>query len=158
MVGKLIMAALGALLVAAAFLPRTRSPAACFLRGVGLQALVVIPVGIAQAIWVMQGVEFPDLFTAPLAGVPFNMGGLLCAAAFESIDRAGLLGQRQTTVLSSPGVYYPLIAAQASIVAGVIAARTLRTGRMLADPGILLVLGLVLANSVLGMTWPWWGS
>ena len=32
------------------------------------------------------------------------------------------------------------------------------TGRVLADRTILTVLGIALANSVLGITWPWWGS
>lgn len=158
LIAKLTMAALGALLAAAAFLPGTRSRAPCFLRAVGLQALLAIPVGVAQAIWVMEGADFPELLTAPLAGVPFNMGGLLCAAAFESIGRAGLLANRQFTVFDNLGVYYPLVAAQASIVAGYIAARTRLTGRILADRGILVALGLALANSALGVTWPWWGS
>lgn len=155
---KIAMAVFGALLAALAFIPGRRALAPCFLRGVGLQALLAIPVGIAQVIWVMQGAEFPDLFTAPLAGVPFNVGGLLSAAAFESIDRAGLLSSRQTTVVSSLDIYFPLVAAQAGIVAGIIAARTRQTGRILADRVILTVLGVALANSILGITWPWWGS
>ncbi|HZW09387.1 MAG TPA: hypothetical protein VFF69_05730 [Phycisphaerales bacterium] len=158
MIGTAIMAAFGALLAAAAFLPGTRSRAACFLRALGLQAIVAIPVGVAQAIWVIEGVEFPALFTVPLVAAPFNTGGLLCAAAFESIHRAGLLAHRQTTVLDNLAVYYPLLAAQAGIVAGYIGARTRLTGRILADRGVLVALAFALANSVLGMTWPWWGS
>jgi hypothetical protein len=155
---KITMAVFGALLAALAFIPGRRALPACFLRGIGMQALLAIPVGIAQVVWVMQGVDFPDLLTAPLAGVPFNVGGLVSAAAFESIDRAGLVSGRQTTVISSLHIYLPLVAAQAGVVAGIIAARTRQTGRILADRVVLIALGVALANSILGITWPWWGS
>lgn len=155
---KIAMAVFGALLAALAFIPGRRSLPACFLRAVGFQAALAIPVGVAQVVWVMQGAEFPDLFTAPLAGVPFNVGGLLSAAAFESIDRAGLVTGRQTTVVSTLHIYYPLVAAQAGLVAAIIAARTRQSGRILADRVILTVLSVVLANSLLGITWPWWGG
>ncbi|MCC7389286.1 MAG: hypothetical protein IT431_11005 [Phycisphaerales bacterium] len=152
------MTAVGLVLCALAFVPGRRGRAACFARGVGMLALAAAPVGIVQAVWVIEGLDFPGLVFGPLMAVPFNMGGLVCAAAFESIDRAGLLEQRQFTLLDNLGVYYPLLAAQTGVLAGIIAARTRKTGRVLNDRVILTVLGVALANGVLGITWPWWGS
>lgn len=153
-----IMPAAGVLLCLLALIPGRRNPLACFARALGMQALIALPVGLAQALWLMRGADFPDLLLAPLAGVPFNVGGLLSAAAFESIDRAGLLAHRQSTVIDNLGVYSLLVALQAGAVAIAIAARTRATGRILADKTILTLLALVLANSVLGITWPWWGT
>lgn len=152
------MTAAGLVLCALAFVPGRRSRAACFARGVGMLALVALPVGIAQAVWVIEGLDFPGLVFGPLIAVPFNMGGLTCAAAFESIDRAGLLDERQFTLMDNLGVYFPMLFAQTALLAGVIAARMRETGRMLADRTILIVLGAALINGTLALTWPWWGS
>ena len=147
---------LGILLCAMAAIPARRNAPLCFLRAVGLLALVALPVGIAQFLWVIEAQEFPELILGPIAAVPFNMGGLLCAAAFDSIDRAGLIPPRQITM--HPGVYMPLLIAQTTVLAAIIAGRIRTTGRVLADRTSLTVLGIALANSVLGITWPWWGS
>ncbi len=155
------MALVGLALCAMSFIPDRTSRVVCFLRGLGMQALVVVPVGVVQFLWVIKqtnGYDFPALVFGPLAAVPFNVGGLVCAAAFESVARAGLLESREYTVLDNFGVYYPILAAQASLAAGVIAGRIRATGRVVADRVILIVLGVVLANSVLGITWPWWGG
>lgn len=153
-----VMTAVGLVLCALAFVPGRRHPVPCFVRGVGLLALVSVPVGIIQAVWVMEGLDFPGLVFGPLMAVPFNMGGLVCAAAFESIDRAGLLEHRQFTLMDNLGVYYPLLAAQTALLAGVLAGRMRTSGRVLGDRVVLIVLGVALANGVLGSTWPWWGS
>lgn len=147
---------LGVLLCALAAIPARRNAPLCFLRAVGLLALAALPVGVAQFLWVIEAQEFPELVLGPIAAVPFNMGGLLCAAAFDSVDRAGLIPPRQITM--HPGVYAPLLVTQTTILAAIIAARIRATGRVLADRTILTVLGIALANSVLGITWPWWGS
>lgn len=155
------MALVGLALCATAFIPDRRTRALCFMRGIGMQAIVAVPVGVVQFLWAIErgnGYDFPALLLGPLVAVPFNIGGLVCAAAFESVDRAGLLAERQYTLLDNLGVYYPLLAAQASLAAGVIAARIRATGRVLADRTVLTVLGVVLTNSVLGITWAWWGS
>ncbi|MDQ7013033.1 MAG: hypothetical protein Q9O74_03955 [Planctomycetota bacterium] len=146
----------GILLCAMAAIPARRNLALCFLRAIGLLALVTLPVGIAQFLWVIEAKEFPELVLGPFAAVPFNMGGLLCAAAFDSVDRAGLMPTRQITM--HLGVYLPMVIVQAGILAAVIASRIRTTGRVIADRTILTVLGIVLANSILGITWPWWGS
>lgn len=153
------MALVGAGLCALAFIPNRRVPVLCFLRAIGMLAIVAVPVGIAQFLWAIEGVErqdFPALVFGPLVAVPFNTGGLVCAAAFESIDRAGLMPPRQVTMHA--GVYLPLLAAYAALMAGLIAGRICATGRVLNDRVILTVLTIALANSVLGITWPWWGS
>lgn len=147
---------LGILLCAMAAVPARRNLAACFLRAIGLLALVSLPVGVAQLVLVIGAKEFPQLVLGPFAAVPFNMGGLVCDAAFDSIDRAGLMPPRQGTM--HLGVYLPMVLVQASILAGLIAARIRTTGRVLADQTILLVLAAALVNSILGITWPWWGS
>ncbi len=147
---------LGILLCALAAIPARRNLFACFLRAVGLLALVALPVGIAQFLWVIEAKEFPELVLGPFAAVPFNMGGLLCAAAFDSVDRAGLMPTRQTTM--HLGAYLPMVIVQTSILAAVIAGRIRTTGRVLADRTILIALGIALANSILGITWPWWGG
>ncbi len=146
---------LGILLCALAALPARRNIFACFLRAVGLLAVVSLPVGVAQFLWVIDAKEFPELVLGPFVAVPFNMGGLLCAAAFDSVDRAGLMPTRQTTM--HLGVYLPMVVVQSGILAAVIAGRIRTTGRVLADRTILVVLGIALANSILGITWPWWG-
>ena len=147
---------LGILLCAMAAIPARRNSFACFLRAVGLLALVALPVGVAQLLWIIEAKEFPELVLGPFTAVPFNMGGLLCAAAFDSVDRAGLMPRRQTTM--HLGAYLPLVITQTTILAAVIAGRIRTTGRILADRTILIVLGIALANSVLGITWPWWGG
>ena len=155
------MALVGFVLCGLAFIPDRTLRLVCFFRGLGMQAIVVVPVGAVQFLWVIEqttGYDFPALVFGPLAAIPFNVGGLTCAAAFESVVRAGLLDQESTAVLDNLGVYLPMLAAQASLAAGIIAARIRATGRLLADRAILLVLGVVFANSVLGITWPWWGS
>lgn len=153
---KTALIILGVLLCAMAAIPARRNTPLCFLRAVGMLAVVALPVGIAQFIWVIDAEEFPELVLGPIAAVPFNMGGLVCAAAFDSIDRAGLMPSRQVTM--HPGVYMPLLIAQTTVLAGIIAGRIRTTGRILNDRTILTVLGVALANSVLGITWPWWGS
>jgi hypothetical protein len=155
------MALVGLVLCGLVCIPDRRARISCFMRGLGMQAIVAVPVGVVQFVWVIEkgnGYDFPALLLGPLVAVPFNVGGLVCAAAFESIDRAGLLEARQYTLLDNLGVYYPLLAAQSSLAAGIIASRIRATGRLFADRTILIVLGAVLANSVLGVTWPWWGS
>ena len=152
-------ALVGLVLCAMAFIPDRTSRMACFLRGLGMQAIVVLPVGVVQFLWVIEqtnGYDFPALVFGPLAVVPLNMGGLVCAAAFESIVRAGLLDEGGMAVLDNLGVYNPLLAAQASLAAGIIAARIRATGHLLSDRTILVVLGVVFVNSLLGLTWPWW--
>ncbi len=159
MVTNIPLALLGLGLCALAFLPGRRAPAVCFARGLGMLAILAVPVGIGQFLWAIEGTngyDFPALVFGPLVAVPFNIGGLVCAAAFESIDRAGLMPARQATLHA--GVYLPLVAAWSSLGAGIIAARIRETGRVLNDRVILMVLGVSLANSVLGITWPWWGS
>ena len=76
------MTAVGLVLCALAFVPGRRGRAACFARGVGMLALAAAPVGIVQAVWVIEGLDFPGLVFGPLMAVPFNMGGLVCAAAW----------------------------------------------------------------------------
>ncbi|QKK09507.1 MAG: hypothetical protein HND58_15940 [Planctomycetota bacterium] len=110
---------LGILLCAMAAIPARRNAALCFLRAIGLLALVALPVGIAQFLWVIEAQEFPELILGPIAAVPFNMGGLLCAAAFDSVDRAGLIPPRQVTV--HMGVYLPILIAQTTVLAAIIA-------------------------------------
>ncbi|VAX40156.1 hypothetical protein MNBD_PLANCTO03-591 [hydrothermal vent metagenome] len=158
---SLPMALVGLVLCAIAFIPDRTSRMACFLRGLGMQAIVVLPVGVVQFLWIIEqtnGYDFPVLVFGPLAAIPFNVGGLVCAAAFESVARAGLLEEGQSTLLGNLGVYAPMLAVQASLAAGIIAARIRATGHLLADRTILATLGVVLANSVLGVSWPWWGG
>lgn len=153
--------AFGLVLCALAFTPGRRSRASCFARAVGMQAILAVPIGLAQFLWAIEGAaarDFPGLVFGPFVAVPFNMGGLTCAAAFESVSRAGLLPQRQSVVLDHLGIYLTMWAVQTSILAGVLAGRTRATGRILADRTILLVLAGALANGVLGITWPWWGT
>lgn len=153
-----IMTAVGMMLCAMAFVPGRRARLACFARGVGMLAILAVPVGVVQAVWLIRGLDFPGLVFAPFVGVPFNMGGLVCAAAFESVDRAGLLVQRQFTVMDNLSVYYLLAAAQTAVLGGIIAGRIRATGKLLADRTVLIVLGIALANGVLAITWPWWGG
>lgn len=153
---RLSFVLLGILLCAMAAIPARRFAPLCFLRAVGLLALVALPVGIAQFLWVIEAKEFPELILGPFAAVPFNMGGLVCAAAFDSIDRAGLMPDRQVTMHT--GVYLPLLVAQTTVLAAIITNRIRTTGRVLADRTIITVLAIALANSVLGITWPWWGT
>lgn len=153
---KVTFALVGLALCALAFIPARRNPLACFLRALGILACATLPVGLAQFLWVIREAEFLDLLFGPFAAAPFNLGGLVCAAAFDSIDRAGLMPPRQVTM--HPGVYYPLLAAWAGLLAGLMAARMRETGRVLADRRIALILALSIANGVLGITWPWWGS
>lgn len=152
------MTAVGLVLCALAFVPGRRARAACFARAVGMLAIGALPVGYVQAVWIIKGLDFPGMLLAPFIGAPFNMGGLVCAAAFESIDRAGLLAHRQYTLMDNLSVYYPLMAAQTALLAGIIAARIRLTGRVLNDRVIVIALGVGMANSVLGITWPWWGT
>lgn len=155
------MAMVGLAVCAMSFIPDRSSRVVCFLRGLGMQAIVVVPVGVVQFLWVIEqgeGYDFPALVFGPLAAVPFNVGGVFCAAAFESIARAGLLDERQYTVLDNFGVYYPILAVQMSLAAGIIAGRIRATGRVVADRVILIVLGIVFVNGVLGISWPWWGG
>lgn len=156
---SLPVAVAGLLVCALVFLPARRSLAACFLRALGMIAVVTLPVGLAQFLWVVEGADradFPALLMWPLVAIPFNAGGLLAAASFESVHRAGLLEQRQFWVFDNLGAYFPLVLGLVSIGAGVIAARIRDTGRVLADPVILGVLGAALLNSILGISWPWW--
>ena len=153
-----LMTALGLVLCALAFVPGRRNRVACFARGIGMLAITAVPVGVVQVVWVIARGDFPQLVFGPLVAVPFNMGGLVCAAAYESIGRAGLLAADKPTLLDNLGVYLPLVIAQTAILAGVIATRTRATGRVFQDRVILLVLAAALANGVLGITWQWWGA
>ena len=152
----LILALIGLVLIALAFMPIGAGMVGMFCRALGLQALLVLPVGIVQTLALRDVNDFPNLLGQVLASTLFNMGGLLSASSYESIAQAGLMHQTPHALGVVPDIYFPLMIVQAFFVAGSITTRARIAETMLRDQKIRIVMGLVFVNSVLSITWPWW--
>ena len=118
--------------------------------------------GIAQAVGVIDGMSGTPMWQrllVPLMGIPFNCGGLTVRVVFEALVEPlePIVGHRSATVASNFGFYAVLLAVQMVIVTTINVIRG-RRSQIWFDPVIITVSLLLLLNSLVNVTWPWWGS
>lgn len=127
-----------------------------------LQIVIALPAGIAQAVGVIGGISGTPTWTrllVPLIGIPFNCGGVTVRVVFEALVEPlePIVGHRSTTVASNFGFYAVLLTLQVVTMATIIVIRGRRSQRW-SDPVIVVASVLLLLNSLVNVTWPWWGS
>ena len=133
-----------------------------FMLGVAFQFVLSLPAGIAQSLGVIEGISGEPLWVrlfVPFFGIPFNTGGCTIRVVFELLVEPleFLVGHRSATVLSNLWFYLILLAGQVALVAFVFAVRC-RHRRPKSDSVVIGLAVAVLVNSLLNVTWPWWGT
>lgn len=121
-----------------------------FLVGLALLALAAAPAAIYQALAVVE-----SLVALPV-GLSVLIGGKSIILIFEATIRA-VQGDRSDTMMTGAPWFYALMLAQSALLAGILAWRRRRTGRIL-EPISLILLLLVACNAALAVDWPWWGT
>lgn len=143
--------------------PRARYGHAFFvIYGIGLQFLLSLPAGLAQAFYFAGLVQTKSVqlrLAFPFLAAPFNVGGAIMRFLYEAImgppapARAGIA----PGAIAGFHVYLPLLILQVLLVATLFA-RRFQVRRNLLDPAILGLGALVLVNSLANAAWPWWGK
>ena len=133
-----------------------------FMLGLALQFVLSLPAGIAQSLGVIEGISGSQLWVrlvVPFLSIPFNTGGCTTRGVFELLVEPleFLVGDRSATVMSNLWFYLFLLAVQVVLVAYVLAVRC-RHRRPQSDPVVISLAVAVLVNSLLNVTWPWWGT
>ena len=133
-----------------------------FMLGIVIQFVLSLPAGIAQSLGVIEGTSGAQLWVrllVPFFGVPFNTGGCTTRIVFELLVEPleFLVGDRSATVMSNLWFYLVLLAVQVALVAVVFAVRC-RHRQPKSDPVVIGLAVAVLVNSLLNVTWPWWGT
>jgi hypothetical protein len=148
--------------VALFLLSRRTEPAVMRLaRGFGWTALCCMPAILAQDVMLLGGFSSTSFHPEELlVGLPFQTwvlpGGYVVQHLFESSAKA-ISGHRQSTMMDNVPIYYSFTLLWLLPWAALIAAR-LRRGPLRKDAAVLPVAILLLANSIAGIAWPWWGS
>lgn len=142
--------------------PRRRSTSFCVLLGMGLQYLLAMPAGLAQAYYYIERVQDKSAIlrlVIPFMAAPFNIGGFSVRGIFEMIagpPNEGGSGMASGAI-ADYHVYLPLVLFQSLLFATAFA-RRFQESRKLSDPVVLLLGGAILLNSLLNASWPWWGG
>ena len=155
--------ALPLLACAALFLlsKRTEPTALRFARGFGWTVLCCMPAILVQDVVLIGGFTSTSFHAMELVlGLPFQTwvlpGGYVVQHVFESSAKA-ISGHRQSTMMDNVPIYYTFTLLWLLPWVALIAAR-LRRGSLRKDPVALFVAIVLLANSISGVAWPWWGS
>lgn len=143
------------------FAERTEPTALRLARGLGWCVLCCTPAILAQDVMLAGGFSSTSFNLAGyLFGLPFQTwvlpGGYIVQQVFESSAKA-ISGHRQATMMDNVPIYFALTLLWLLPWATVIAAR-LRRGRLRKDPVVIPVAIVLLANSIAGIAWPWWGT
>jgi hypothetical protein len=139
--------------------PRAASFRGRVVQSVGLVALAGLIASLAQLAaaglgWILSDFS-PVLFlTLPLAWSVLT-GGWSVQQVFEETVK-DVTGHRQSTLSDNAHYYLALALVQTLLVAVLLARR--KHGSFARDPWAWLVLAGALANSLAGITWPWWGT
>jgi hypothetical protein len=153
----LILLSFGLLLIATSLTLLASGPRSWLMamaQGLGLQAAIGAAVAAVQIGWIYEGSDLmpiQDRVVLAVQGVPTNAAGWTARVAYQTTypDAGAILG--------NPSQFLPIAAIQMAIIAAIIASRKLRD-ESLVDPVVVIVFGLLIANSVVNATWPWWGS
>jgi hypothetical protein len=139
--------------------PPRASNAAHFAQCVGLVALAGLLASLVQlaglaAGWLASDFSPAFLVTLPLAWWILT-GGWSVQQVFEATAK-DVTGHRQSTFADNGLYFLALMIAQTFVVAMLLRRRDrVNLGR---DPVGWIVFVLALANSLAGITWPWWGT
>ncbi|MGI8906340.1 MAG: hypothetical protein ACR2IE_07610 [Candidatus Sumerlaeaceae bacterium] len=130
--------------------------------GIGLQFLLSLPAGLFQAFYYVGHVQAKSLhlrMALPVLAAPFNVGGATLRCIYEAVvgPPSPALSGVASGAISAFHVYLPLLVLQAALLAHVFA-RRFASRRSFRDPIVLALGATVLTNSMLNVTWPWWGS
>ncbi len=155
---NLTLLSFGLLMIAAAMTVLAGGPRTwllAFSQGLGIQAVIGGAVSVVQTCWLQEGAadQLPaqKIITA-VQGIVFNSAGWTSRSIFEQMTNDAHAG-----AMSDLGDYLPVAGAQIGLVALVIAWRKMQD-EALCDVVVLFAMGLVLANSVCNVYWPWWGA
>mgnify|MGYP001304186013 CR=1 FL=1 len=124
-------------------------------QGLGIQAIVGGVASAVQTGWVLEGgsdLSPAERITTIVEGIPFNAAGWTGRSFFEQYT-----GDMHAGAMSDLGNYLPIAGIQIAVVALVIGWRKMQD-ESLCDIVVLFVIGLLLANAVCNIYWPWWGA
>ncbi len=143
---------------------RTRRFLRLIVIAIGLQLLIGFSVSAVQAITLLlrmhaTSISGREAIAITLFGIPFNTGGFTVRVVFEALvgPLEFLVGHRSMTVLSNLWFYVFLLALQMSIIALVVALGSGRT-KLLRKGLFVVMASLLLANGLVNIMWPWWGT
>jgi hypothetical protein len=158
--------AAGSLMVRRGDLGRARV-ALAWAQGAGLVTLAALPVAFVQP-WIPHSTSFrlDTQLWIPFVVPGVHAGGWTVTSLFEPLADSGVLGHRQTTMLSNWPVFFTLALLQTLTVGAVIGARLLardrakRGGKRVrrVDAVIAALTVSVSINAACNIAWPWWGS
>ena len=130
----------------------------------GMQLLIGVVVGVVQASTLLIGlhstsINWIDAFIIPVFGIPFNTGGFTTRIIFETLVEPLelFIGHRSATVMSNLPFYLSLLALQMTLVSILIFARYQRI-KTSKDWFIIAISISLLANGLMNVMWPWWGT
>ncbi len=152
------LVAFGLLMVAAALTLLAGGPRTWLLaiaQGLGIQAFIGGVVAAVQVGWFMEGAgDLPpaERITMTVEGLPFNAAGWTSRSLFEHFT-----GDTHAGAMSDLDSYLPIAGVQMAIVALVIAWRKMQD-ESLCDVVVLFIIGVLLANAIGNIAWPWWGQ
>lgn len=143
------------------FSKRTEPAVLRFARAFGWAALCCTPAILAQDVMLAGGFSSTSFNRSEyLLALPFQTwvlpGGYVVQEVFES-NAKSISGHRQSTMMDNVPIYYTFTLLWLLPWAALVAAR-LRRGSLRKDPAVLVVAVLLLANSIAGIAWPWWGT
>lgn len=158
----LLAACVGTIVIYKLYPNRHYSASFLVLLAIGIQFLLSLPAGLAQAFHYIRQVQDKSAglrLVVPVLAAPFNMGGLTVRSAYESV--AGPPAPAKTGlgsgVFPTFHIYLPFLAAQVGFFSWLFVRRFRKT-RKFAEPTMFLIAAALLANSLVNVSWPWWGS
>jgi hypothetical protein len=152
------LVAFGLLMVAAALTVLAGGPRTWLLaiaQGLGIQAIIGGVMSAVQVGWFLEGsgdMSPAERITTTVQGIPFNAAGWTGRSLFEHFTADAHPG-----AMSDLDGYLPIAGVQIAVVALVIAWRKMQD-ESLCDVVVLFIIGLLLANSICNVSWPWWGA
>ena len=140
---------------------RTYSTSFFVLMGIGLQFLLSFPAGLLQAYHFISSIQSKPVLlrlVVPVLAAPYNMGGFTVRSLYEVV--AGPPAPAKTGlgsgVFPTFHLYLPWLALQVGFFAWLFVKRFRETHAFM-DMTLLMMGFLVLTNSLLNASWPWWG-
>jgi hypothetical protein len=143
------------------FAKRTEPTTLRLARALGWTVLCCTPAILVQDVIVLGGFSSSTFELSDCGfALPFQTwvlpGGYVVQQVFESNAEA-ISGHRQSTMMDNIPIYVSLTLLWLLPWAAVVAAR-LRRGPLRRDLIVALVAVVLLANSIAGTRWPWWGT
>jgi hypothetical protein len=124
-------------------------------QGLGIQAFIGGIVSAVQVGWFMEGAsDLPpaERITKIVEGIPFNAAGWTSRSLFERLTNDAHAG-----AMSDLDSYLPIAGVQIALIALIIGWRKMQDEALM-DVVVLFVIGVLLANAVGNVGWPWWGQ